>query len=54
MAGRSLCPDGNLTIPDKNICTKLLYYLDMENASNFADGIARLCYIFYCETLTSG
>ena len=46
MAGRSLCPDGNLTIPDKNICTKLLYYLDMENASNFADGIARLCYIF--------
>lgn len=38
--------DGNLTIADKNICTKLLYYLDMENASNFADGIARLCYIF--------
>ncbi len=37
---------GNLTIANKNICTKLLYYLDMENASNFADGIARLCYIF--------
>ena len=43
---KSVCPDGNLTIADKNICTKLLYYLDMENASNFADGIARLCYIF--------
>ena len=42
----SVCPDGNLTIADKNICTKLLYYLDMESASNFADGIARLLLYF--------